>query len=56
MHNGYVIYTVRRYVSNNYENMANIMSTGCGVHGHGYKDLMEEYGIYCVSGELSGYL
>ena len=41
---GYVKYTVWRHISNNHENIANIMSTSCGVHVDRYKDLMEEDG------------
>ena len=50
-----VEYTVWRRISNTYENIAN-MSTGCGVHGDGYKDLMGEDGIYGASCVLWGYL
>ena len=53
---GYVKYTVWRRISNNHENIANIMSTGCGVYGDGYNDLMEKDGTYCASGVLWGYL
>ncbi len=34
------------------ENIANIISTGSGVHGDEYKDLMEEDGTYSPSGVL----
>ena len=46
---GYVKYIVWRPISNTDENMANIMSTGCGGHGDGYKDLMEEDSTYSAS-------
>ena len=42
-----------RRISNNHENIANMV---VGVHGDGYKDLMEEDGTYCASGVLWGYL
>ena len=50
----YIKYTVWRRISNNHENIANLMSTSCGVHGDGYKDLMEESGTYGASDVLWG--
>ena len=48
MPKGYFKYTVWRRISNNHENIANIISTSADA----YKDLMEENGIYDASGVL----
>ena len=53
---GYFKYTVGRPISNTHKNMVNIIPPVVEVHEDGYKDLMEEGGIYGTSGVLWGRL